>query len=85
MVLSRKQDKKTMIDCYIFTLGSALYGAVYDVEDIFRLRCSYRVVGNLVGAIPGYPSQTELTASPLLLSPEEVTLLLQKSTLHVCV
>jgi len=75
-------QQPTPYDCYIFSSPS-VYGVVYKVNDIFQLRSTYRVVGHLIGAIPAYPSQTEFTGSPLLLSPEEVTLLLRQNIITI--
>lgn len=42
------------------------------------LRTKWRIVGNFVGALPQKPMQNLQLALPLLLLPEEVSLLLHK-------
>lgn len=49
----------------------------YNVEDWLTLRKDHRIIGELIGPLPKKPRQHEL-GIPLLLLPEEVTLLLEK-------
>jgi hypothetical protein len=42
---------------------------------IWVLRTKYRIVGNLIGAVPQFQQQNLFSGPPLLLMPEEVTLL----------
>ena len=46
--------------------------------DVYKLRVDWRVPGSLVGALPLQPRQSGLLGLPLLLAPEEVSLLLDK-------
>ena len=47
-------------------------------SDVYRLRVEWRVVGGLVGALPVQPRQSGQLGLPLHLSPEELSLLLEK-------
>jgi len=51
---------------------------VYFVIDWLRLRRSHRIIGELVGTFPKSTRQDVFSGLPLLLFPEEVTLLLEK-------
>ncbi|KAK0082033.1 hypothetical protein PV325_011179 [Microctonus aethiopoides] len=51
---------------------------VWNAEDWLTLRKDYRITGELVGCLPSLPRQEIFHGLPLLLSPEEVTLLLEK-------
>ncbi|GAB1600854.1 tRNA-splicing endonuclease subunit Sen34-like [Argonauta hians] len=53
-------------------------GLVWNNEDVMILRKQHRIVGTLVGALPRAPYQNSLLGLPLQLSPEEVSLLLEK-------
>lgn len=44
-------------------------------SDVHRLRVQFRVVGGLVGALPVKPRQNSQLGLPVLLMPEEVSLL----------
>lgn len=46
--------------------------------EYFRLRTQHRIVGVLVGGLPGYRQQDAVHGLPLQLSPEEVTLCLAR-------
>ncbi len=48
------------------------------VTDWLKLREEYRIVGEFFGALPHYPRQETVKGLPLLLLPEEVTLLKEK-------
>ena len=58
----------------------ACYGKVYvwDADEVFRIRSTYRIVGSLIGSLPRKQRQNSVCSLPLLLSQEEVTLLLDK-------
>lgn len=47
--------------------------------DWLKLRRDYRIVGELIGCLPKKPRQDVLSGLPLLLQPEEVSLLLEKN------
>ncbi|CAI9721984.1 tRNA-splicing endonuclease subunit Sen34 [Octopus vulgaris] len=53
-------------------------GLVWNNEDVMLLRKQHRIVGTLVGALPRAPCQNNLLGLPLQLSPEEVSVLLEK-------
>ncbi|KAI7892392.1 uncharacterized protein EV154DRAFT_562368 [Mucor mucedo] len=48
---------------------------VFDAKDVERLRCEYRIVGAFSGTLPQYPLQNTFYGLPLLLLPEEVSLI----------
>lgn len=48
------------------------------VPDVVWLRREWRVVGSLVGALPLHPRQNSQLGLPLILQPEEATLLREK-------
>ncbi|XP_042884175.1 tRNA-splicing endonuclease subunit Sen34-like [Penaeus japonicus] len=51
---------------------------VWNAKDADVIRRNYRIVGNLVGALPRNPHQVQVLGLPLQLMPEEVTLLIEK-------
>lgn len=51
---------------------------VWNAKDADVIRRCYRIVGNLVGALPRNPHQVQVMGLPLQLMPEEVTLLIEK-------
>ncbi|XP_037790447.1 tRNA-splicing endonuclease subunit Sen34-like isoform X2 [Penaeus monodon] len=51
---------------------------VWNAKDADLIRRDYRIVGNLVGALPRNPHQVQMLGLPLQLMPEEVTLLIEK-------
>ncbi|KAI9321804.1 tRNA intron endonuclease [Dichotomocladium elegans] len=51
---------------------------IFTVQDVKRLRCEHHVVGALIGSLPRVPLQNAYPGLPLLLLPEEATLLLSK-------
>ncbi|XP_021374918.1 tRNA-splicing endonuclease subunit Sen34-like [Mizuhopecten yessoensis] len=51
---------------------------VWNAEDVSFLRDEMRVVGNQIGCLPRFPRQNSFLGLPLLLMPEEVSLLLNK-------
>ncbi|KAF6025691.1 TSEN34 [Bugula neritina] len=57
---------------------------VWKAEDIAKLKHSYRIVGKLIGSHHKFPRQNQLMTRPMLLSPFETTLLLEKgfASLH---
>ncbi|XP_014781421.1 tRNA-splicing endonuclease subunit Sen34 isoform X2 [Octopus bimaculoides] len=58
-------------------------GLVWNNEDVMLLRKQHRIVGTLVGALPRAPCQNNLLGLPLQLSPEEVSVLLEKGIAHL--
>lgn len=51
---------------------------VWNADDWLTLRKNHRIIGELVGCLPKHPRQEILSGLPLLLLPEEVSLLLEK-------
>ncbi|KAI9203445.1 uncharacterized protein BJ171DRAFT_600008 [Polychytrium aggregatum] len=51
---------------------------VWNPTDIMEMRSRYRIVGALLGTLPRQPMQNDFFSLPLLLMPEEVSLLLSK-------
>jgi hypothetical protein len=49
--------------------------SVWDADEIYTLRVKYRVVGGLVGCLPGVSQQNAIASTPLMLSFEELVLL----------
>ncbi|CAD7698974.1 unnamed protein product [Ostreobium quekettii] len=58
-------------------------GYVWDAAQAKRLREECRLVGAMVGGLPGYKMQTSVRGLPLELSPEEVTLAFAKGWIHI--
>jgi len=56
---------------------------IWDPEDVIILRTKYRIVGSLVGLLPKNPLQNIFSSLPLLLLPEEVSLLLEKGFIYL--
>lgn len=56
---------------------------IWNADDWLRLRKDHRITGELVGCLPKYPRQEVLSGLPLLLLPEEVSLLLEKKIARV--
>ncbi|XP_033329777.2 tRNA splicing endonuclease subunit 34 [Megalopta genalis] len=52
---------------------------IWSAEDWLKLRKHHRIVGELIGCLPKKPRQDILSGLPLLLQPEEVSLLLEKN------
>ena len=52
---------------------------IWSADDWLKLRRDYRIVGELIGCLPKKPRQDILSGLPLLLQPEEVSLLLEKN------
>lgn len=52
---------------------------VWNAEDWLKLRRDYRIIGELIGCLPKKPRQDILSGLPLMLQPEEVSLLLEKN------
>ncbi|ORX82197.1 hypothetical protein BCR32DRAFT_219652 [Anaeromyces robustus] len=71
-----KQDK---IPVHIVN-GNAF---IWNPEDLITLRIKYRIVGSLVGLLPKNPLQNIFSSLPLILLPEEVTLLLEKEYIYL--
>lgn len=51
------------------------------ITDITAVKRDYRVVGKLIGSFPGACRQNHVLTTPLYLTPEETTLLIEKGTL----
>lgn len=45
-------------------------------KDVLKLRNIFRIIGNLIGGLPQFQQQNVFNGIPLVLSKEEVTLLL---------
>eukprot|EP00052_Salpingoeca_macrocollata_P009449 m.74556 g.74556 ORF g.74556 m.74556 type:complete len:381 (-) comp17110_c0_seq1:75-1217(-) len=58
-------------------------GLVWDAQDSAELTEKHRIVGSCIGTLPGHNSQNMFFGMPLLLSPEEVTLLLANRVIRV--
>ena len=56
---------------------------IWKVQDVKILRDHWRIMGNFIGALPKYPYQNVQLGLPLLLSPDEVTLLLELNVLDL--
>lgn len=56
---------------------------VWNADDAFKIRSKYRIVGSLIGSLPRKPKQNICFSLPLLLSPEEATLLLDKGLARI--
>ncbi|CAK9795560.1 tRNA-splicing endonuclease subunit Sen34 [Anthophora quadrimaculata] len=52
---------------------------IWSAEDWLKLRRDYRIIGELIGCLPKKPRQDVFSGLPLLLLPEEVSLLLEKN------
>lgn len=51
---------------------------IWSAEDWLKLRKDYRIIGEFIGCLPKKPRQDIFLGLPLLLQPEEVSLLLEK-------
>ncbi|KAK2582749.1 hypothetical protein KPH14_005016 [Odynerus spinipes] len=56
---------------------------IWNANDWLTLRRDHRIIGELVGCLPKHPRQEVLSGLPLLLLPEEVSLLLEKGIARV--
>ncbi|XP_012276363.1 tRNA-splicing endonuclease subunit Sen34 [Orussus abietinus] len=65
-----------MIDLVFSNAAGSAF--VWNAEDWFILRKEHRIIGELVGCNPKLPRQEILLGLPLLLLPEEVTVLLEQ-------
>ncbi|BES92471.1 tRNA-splicing endonuclease subunit [Nesidiocoris tenuis] len=54
-------------------------GFIWDADDWLKLRKEHRIVGNLIGSLANIPRQDVVRGMPMVLLPEEVTLLLEKN------
>ena len=61
-----------------FRTADPIPNALVPSPEYFRLRTQHRIVGVLVGGLPGYRQQDAVHGLPLQLSPEEVTLCLAR-------
>ncbi|XP_075223089.1 tRNA splicing endonuclease subunit 34 [Lycorma delicatula] len=52
---------------------------VWNASDWLELRENHRIVGNLIGCLPSLPRQDSFRGLPLVLLPEEATLLIEKN------
>lgn len=51
--------------------------------EVYRLRTEWRIIGSLVGSLPLQPHQNNQFGLPLLLSPDEMSLLRDKGLLSL--
>ena len=51
--------------------------------DIYRIRFEYRITGTLIGSMPHFQQQNLFNGVPLLLSRDEVTLLLRLNVIKL--
>nr|CAG4642128.1 EOG090X0G6M [Eurycercus lamellatus] len=68
-----------MIDV-AYSNGSFL---VWNVEDIYKLRTEYRIVGSYIGCLPSFPRQDQLLGLPMELLAEEVFFLTMRGAVRV--
>lgn len=54
-----------------------------NILDWLKLRRDYRIVGGSIGSLPKFSRQENFLGLPLILSPEEVTLLLEKKAIRL--
>ena len=45
------------------------------------IRTQHKIIGSMIGALPSQPRQSTMLGMPLLLLPEETTLLMEKGSL----
>ena len=64
--------------CIFLLFVVVLFDLIISVG-IMRLRKEKRILGNMIGSLPGHPSQNTQLALPLSLLPEEVTLCVERS------
>lgn len=62
----------------LFKIGRDNAVMVFNANDAFTLITEHRIVGSLLGCLPQAPRQNQQLGLPLLLQPEEVTLLIEK-------
>lgn len=67
------EESKIMV-----TLLKSGIATVWNKNDVMRLRQELRIPGTLAGSLPRKPWQNQVMSLPLLLMPEEVSLLLHK-------
>eukprot|EP00112_Aurelia_sp_Birch-Aquarium-sp1_P014300 Seg308.3 transcript_id=Seg308.3/GoldUCD/mRNA.D3Y31 product="tRNA-splicing endonuclease subunit Sen34" protein_id=Seg308.3/GoldUCD/D3Y31 len=65
----------TKINILISVDGSA---TVWDKDDVLKLKKQLRIPGALIGSLARKPWQNQVMSLPLILTPEEVTLLIEK-------
>ncbi|XP_034942642.1 tRNA-splicing endonuclease subunit Sen34 [Chelonus insularis] len=68
-----------MIDL-VFSNGQAF---VWNADDWLELRQKYKIIGSLIGCLSKLPRQEIFHGLPMLLMPEEVTLLLEKKIVRL--
>lgn len=71
-------DKSSEEDDVINLFISHGQGQLWNARDVNLAWTQYRIVGVLVGGLPRHPHQTAMMGIPLILMPEEVTLLKEK-------
>uniref|UniRef100_A0A0A9ZH52 tRNA-splicing endonuclease subunit Sen34 n=1 Tax=Lygus hesperus TaxID=30085 RepID=A0A0A9ZH52_LYGHE len=54
-------------------------GFIWDADDWLKLRRNHRIVGTLVGCLANIPRQDAVNGMPMILLPEELTLILEKN------
>ena len=72
------EDRKIMI-----TLSKYGVATVWNKGDVIRLKQELRIPGTLLGSLPRKAWQNQVMSLPLLLMPEEVSLLLNKGFAYV--
>ena len=60
------------------SVGHDETATVWDKDDAIELRRTHRIAGSFVGSLPRKPWQNQVLSLPVLLMPQEVTLLLRK-------
>ncbi|XP_065070001.1 tRNA-splicing endonuclease subunit Sen34-like [Rhopilema esculentum] len=72
------QRKDSLNQKISILISRSRFATVWDAKDVVKLKQELRIPGNLIGSLPRKPWQNQVLALPLLLSPEEVTLLVRK-------
>ena len=68
----------TSSKCLVWNHEGSVANMNVDDLDVLKLRVKYRIVGTLIGTVSQFQQQNQFTGVPLLLSNEEVTLILSK-------
>lgn len=56
---------------------------VWNVDDVYRLRKDYRIVGNFIGCLPSLPRQDQMLGLPMQLTSEQIHFLLKRNVARV--
>ena len=75
VALSALEVRVAKILVFVSVDGSA---TVWDKDDVIKLKKELRIPGVLIGSLSRKPWQNQVMSLPLLLTPEEVTLLIEK-------